>query len=91
MATTQQIWKYELAFDSEGKAALDIPKGGKILTTQIQNGVICLWVQVLPGLPLEERRFSIFGTGIALPETSPGNYIGTVQAPPYVWHIFEAV
>jgi hypothetical protein len=36
-----------------------------------------------------ERNFELVGTGINTAILKYSNYIGTVQLPPYVWHVFE--
>lgn len=79
------IWKYELAGDTQ---ELDIPEGGEVLTIQIQNGAICIWVLVDPNRPKEKRSFEVVGTGEPI-LGNPGKYLGTIQERIYVWHIFE--
>ena len=88
MAVTQEIWKYALQLDSNGNYPVDMPKGAKILTAQLNGGQVCLWAQAMPDAPLETRQFAVHMTGQPL-GGNPGNYIGTVQQAPYVWHVFE--
>ena len=81
------IWKYTL-YDDGIICTLLIPKGGKILTSQIQNGIPRIWVLVDPNDEKEMRKFIVYGTGHTLSD-DPGKYISTVQEGRFVWHIFE--
>lgn len=91
------IWKFPLKFDDF--FTITMPRDAKILTVQMQHGVITLWALVDPASVTEERRFRIVGTGQPL----EGNlwdlvYRGTVQDSraalgegwhEFVWHVFE--
>lgn len=48
-----------------------------------------LWAEVQPAAGLVERTFRILGTGHNMPEGVPLAYVGTVQQPPFVWHVYE--
>jgi hypothetical protein len=97
---SMKIWKWELNFDVRNHLAIvHIPRGGKILSLQVQQGkevladTICLWAEVNPALPIQERVFELFGTGHDIPEDFQvhRNYIATVQVGEFVWHIYERV
>jgi hypothetical protein len=84
-----RIWKFQLEVTDVQE--IDMPKGAKILHAGIQGtSGVYLWATVDTEAVTEKRRFRIYGTG------NPTNlgktmheYIFTVQAPPFVWHIFE--
>lgn len=72
-------------------SAIPMPAGARILTAQIQHGVLCLWAEVDTNEKrVEGRNIEIFGTGHEMPA---GNrtYIGTVQMMEgtLIWHIYE--
>lgn len=91
------IYKYPFKIDDIFD--LEVIKGGKILSCQIdiKTGNPCLWILV----PLsdtegndisnvfEKRRFFVFGTGQIVEDIEKYNYISTIQIGMYVWHIFE--
>lgn len=92
------IWKHPMAL---GRAQrIDMPRGARILTVQLQDNTPTLWTLCDPEQPLESRVIITFGTGhtINLPpgckEVATAHlfglaYIGTFQQGPYVWHVFE--
>lgn len=68
-----------------------MPKGAEIISVQIQGRSLCAWAIVDSVQPLEKRRFSIVGTGHAMPK---GNlkFLGTVQIEAVlVFHVFEII
>lgn len=69
---------------------VEMPKGAQILSTDVGDPFenILIWAVVDTNAPLEVRRLEIRGTGHPLGEV--GDFIATVQDPPYVWHVFEA-
>jgi len=82
-----KIWKYELRVDD--RLTVIMPRGARILSVGVQGKTICLWAMVNPETAEQELRIiAIYGTGNPLPE-DPGTFIGTVQTPPFVWHVFE--
>lgn len=56
---------------------------------QIQYEKICVWAVVDTDEPPVTKHIGVFGTGNPLPEDKNLRHIGTVQQPPFVWHIFE--
>lgn len=84
------IYKYPItsALNPVSVCQIYIPKNSMQLSIQIQNHQICLWALVNPDELPELREFIIAGTGNLLPNEGM-KYLGTVQQPPYVWHIFE--
>lgn len=83
------IWEFQ--FEIVSPLHVSMPKGAEILTAQDQGGVGCLWAIVEPENWLESRYFEIFGTGQPIHEDQDieRRYVGTLQQPPFVWHVFE--
>jgi hypothetical protein len=83
------IYKYpvpinEVFFD------IAMPYKAKILAFQLQNGEPVLWALVDTDTVGAMRHFAIRGTGTPMNDwRSTDTYIGTVQIPPFVWHLFE--
>lgn len=72
-----------------------IPADAVILSVQLRVvpapdlDEICIWAIRDTNKPETFiRQIFIYGTGWKLPD-DPGIHIGTVQMPPYVWHLFE--
>ncbi len=69
---------------------LAMPYRSKILAFQVHNGEPVIWVLVDTDTVSDMRHFAIRGTGEAMNDwRSSDIYIGTVQIPPFVWHLFE--
>jgi hypothetical protein len=66
---------------------LMVPEGYRIRHVGVQDDRACLWAQVFTNSPLVPLRLRIVGTGH--PIDFFGEYVGTVQMPPFVWHIFR--
>jgi hypothetical protein len=82
------IWKYKL--DLTDVQEVIMPKGAKVLSVQIKDGVPCLWALGETESDKEPRRFAIVGTGNRC-WCSDWEYVGTFQDDPFVWHVFQAV
>lgn len=87
----KSIWKFPLQ-DQPGRQIVEMPKGARILSLQMQRGVPTIWALVdLPTIEdeLPCQAFFIYGTGWEMPD-SPGDYVGTYQSVSgrYVWHVF---
>lgn len=84
----QTIFKYSAPLREVFE--LDLPKGAKPLTVQMQAGQAHpqLWVELDSDAQALYRsaRFQWVGTGRPVP--CNGNYIGTVQTGAYVWHLY---
>lgn len=88
----KEIWKYKLGVTDF--QLIGIPKGGEILSVQVQNGIPCIWVVINPNEKiLEVRKLMTVGTGHPMQITKPQEreFIGTYQlengSP--VFHLFE--
>jgi len=84
------IWKYELEVTDLQRVSM--PVGAKPICVQVQGDLLCLWAEVNtePERPRGGRTFEIIGTGNPIPEAERA-YIGTVQMPPFVWHVYERI
>lgn len=86
------IWKFPLAVMDRQRVMM--PKGAELLTVQRQGDRACMWAIVNGEAEMETRIFDIYGTGNPMPELVMGDtrkYVGTFQAPPFVWHLFEII
>ena len=87
----KQVWKY--CIDPNNLTHI-MPKGAKILCVDEQMGNICIWVEVNPSHPHQERRiFEVFGTGHPIIEDmgTSREYIGSVKMDggQLVFHVYE--
>lgn len=87
----QTIYKYELAIADETMVRL--PEGAQVLSVGVgpYTRLLFMWALVDPDARLVGRRFRVVGTGNSCPLVSADEFVGTVVAPPFVWHVFEAV
>jgi hypothetical protein len=71
------------------EVAISMPTLAHIVLVELQhhNGEFCIWAEVDTEHPLEVRNFSVIGTGQAIPPNHV--HVGSWQAPPFVWHLFE--
>lgn len=84
-----KIWKYPLqVIDLQ---SLLIPKGAKLLTVQTQGDMPQLWTLVDEKAQIVPRNFATYGTGNPIPDSDPGQYVGTyqIQGGVLVFHVFE--
>lgn len=81
------IYKYALAITDD--ATVEMPRGAKVLAIEssLVPHALFLWAIVDPDAPLETRHFSVRGTGHPLGDV--GKHLATIQAGPFVWHVFE--
>lgn len=80
------IWKFEIQV--QDRQTIQMPAGAHILTAQAQYDCICLWAEVEATNHLVNRHFEVIGTGSPVMDGF-GDYVATVQLPPYVWHVYE--
>lgn len=78
------IWKFPL---EKSLCRVELREGFKILSAQDQFGVPTIWVLLDHEKPVVIKTFHIYGTGHLIPN-EPGDYIGTLQQQPFVWHVF---
>ncbi len=81
-----RVWKYLLPFT--GQNTIEMPIGSQVLSTQLQDGMIYLWVKAPDETSQEQRSFYVLGTGWEVPDECK-DFIGTVQDRDLGWHVFE--
>lgn len=85
------IWKFQL--EDKRIQGIKMPTGARVLITQAQHGVLCVWAEVDDEAPQVERWFEVFATGEAIPEQMgvARVYVGTAQlhGGDYILHIYE--
>ena len=80
------IFKYPLMLTANPQI-IGMHKGAVIRHVAEQAGSPTIWVENSAKAEMVSRTFIVVGTGHVIPEG--GEYIGTVQLPPFVWHIYE--
>ena len=86
----EAIWKFPIdPIPYSGDVSVFLPVKARILTMQVDNktGVPTMWAVVDPEADKTRRQFVVVGTGDSPPDKA--EYVGTYQAGPYVWHVFE--
>ena len=78
------VFKYRLNF---GVTTLPLPTGASVVYVGTQHEDVYLWVELHQDHPTESRVFIVHGTGHPIDHAS--TYVGTVQIPPFVWHVYE--
>ena len=87
---SKTIYKYPLPMTED--PTIEMPRGSRVLTVQVQGSTPCIWAIVDPNQPLEIRRFRVFGTGHPIDENINSiTYIGTFQllGGGFIGHLFE--
>jgi hypothetical protein len=67
--------------------SIALPWGSRILSAQVQGNEVCIWVECNDGERSDLVDVFVIGTGHPVPAEAV-NYVGTVQMPPYVWHVY---
>jgi hypothetical protein len=81
------IYKYILQIKDE--QVLQLPQDCVILSLQVQNAKVCLWVLLDNGAPTVPFTFYLRGTGHDCDDIHPNGYIGTCQFGSLVFHLFQ--
>jgi len=81
------IYKYQIKL--EPRTNIQMPRGAKILSFQMQNGRAYIWSLVDLEQELTEEVFILLGTGHGTLTPDTTDYIGTVQNGSFVWHLFH--
>lgn len=90
--TSSVIYKHNLELVDE--QSFELPVDATVLAVQIQGDELCLWETHLDDectMKKSPRRVTIVGTGRPYDEVRAGKHIGTVQMPPFVWHVFMSL
>ncbi len=89
----KKIYKYNLRFSNSEKESLELPIDSEILSCQLQNDEIMLWVLINPNEQKTDLHFfDIFGTGheIGCDMGISRKFLNTLQfANGLVFHLFE--
>ncbi len=80
---SKQIWKYPIGLATTH----EMPDGAEFLHIELQGDTAMAWFLVLPAERKRPRKFKVYGTGHDIPLRE--KYLGTFQAPLFVWHLFE--
>jgi len=80
------IYKYPI--HEFGTQTIVMPVGAQILDVQMQNGNPQIWAMVEEPKEVENREFTLVGTGSPIMEEDL-TYIATFQVGVFVWHLFE--
>lgn len=86
---SRTIWKYSLWEGGMRDAVtLQMPRGAALLCAREQYDQPCVWAEVDPDAPLEERRLEVYGTGH--PVRPFWIYLGTAMCHGgrLVWHVY---
>jgi hypothetical protein len=92
------VYKYELFISgSPDEDSIVMPIGTKILSVQLQRGILCIWCLVKPEITENEfRYFNLFATGEPIKQELSESllteliYINTIQYNnEEVYHLFE--
>lgn len=87
-----QVWKYKVQPNGVhgGMYAMEVhgvPETRRIRYVGLQDGEVCVWVEVDP--TSQPTTMVLFSVGTGFGEVYPDvEYIGTVQRGPYVWHLY---
>lgn len=86
----QTIWKFTVGFPVDSEH-IEMPRGAKILTTEMQHGHLRIWAMVDPSQDKVPRLIQIAGTGHDLSTRIMGEYIGSFQLDGgnLVFHVFD--
>jgi len=82
-----EIHKYPISLTESFEIDTSNSVGSPILVG-LQNGEPWFWlIEAWPDKKTYRRKFTVVGTGHTIPEN--WNYVGSWQAPPFVWHLHE--
>lgn len=83
---TKRIFKYPVSMLDDWW--IHMHEGAEILCVQMQYQEPFIWAIVDDSKPFEDRRFHVRTTGEMFTGTE-GDYVGTFQNGPLVFHLFE--
>lgn len=85
------IWKFTL-IGRNVVQTIQMPRSARVLSVMMQDGSLCVWVEVDPRNDLVTRRFATIGTGIPMDDVMPNSshvFVGSVVEGPFVWHVYD--
>lgn len=82
------IWKETFEITSRVQKK-EMPKGAEIKHVDRQGDLLCAWFECNPQREVEQRCFTVVGTGHKL--NNLHEYVGTMisKSESFVWHLFE--
>jgi hypothetical protein len=85
------VFKYQIDLYG-GAQSIRMPQGAILLHVGRDHStpnpdIVSMWYEVDTEAPYIERVYTIRGTGHPIPDGT--TYVGTVIAPPFVWHIYQ--
>lgn len=90
LQSRDSIWKFKL--EAVPRQVINVPAEHKFLTAQYQKGEITLWAEVnTRSSRKKDVVVYIIGTGHQLPADTALQYVGTLQNPPTIGHIYVEV
>lgn len=83
------IYKYEIS--KYGRREIRMPKGAKILSTQLQHGEPVIWALVDTSAPSVARNIDVHTTGSDVRDDDTSRFIGTLLLDDgkYVIHVLD--
>lgn len=82
------IWKFPLAHATPlSSHGVEMPAGARVVRFALVANVPTVWALVDDQAPREVRSFTAYGTGHEIPDHAW--YVGTWDAGPFVWHLFD--
>lgn len=82
------LFKYPLVFNDLGVAEIEAPLG-PVRLVGVQVDVCYAWIEVITGEADVKRRFHVYGTGHEVDDSPTLRHVGSFQAAPFVWHVYE--
>ena len=82
------ILKYEI--EIADRIMITLHRGAKFRYLAVQDGRLFAWFEVNPEEPDWPLAIAIVGTGRPIPfhPINPTIYLGSVQMPPFTWHVY---
>ena len=81
------IHKYRLT-PQDNRLEVELPGSARVVFVDSQkHGVVHFWVEINPDAELHKRTFVLYGTGNVIDDNH--YYVGSVNDPPFVWHLYE--
>ena len=85
----QTIWKFDLN-GPQDRQTINMPLGATILSVQMQGSTPSIWALVDDAeARVGKRIIHIVGTGFPCPGLVARQFLATVQAGRFVWHLFD--
>lgn len=80
-----------LLLPSLAPQTIHLSPAADILSVGAQNGELFIWALHHTDKLIESRQFIVVPTGVKVSGITRRSHIGTIHAPPFVWHVFEVM